>query len=738
MNRQFPFKHFNEYCLRTPSLPLNFYSVLMESEDIQAKIKETLTDPFINQALYLASPILHGQAQLWVRDEIKDVKKQNRIKNSLLKYLVRMSTRCTPFGLFARCSVGHINKETRIENHSSIERITRYDMHFLSLLSNHIASLPGIKSQLNFFSNSTLYRIGDRYRYVEYIYLDGKRQHNLESVLHSHYLEGLLDLAKNGATIDRLINHLKKSKINEKEAFSYINELIENQILISELGPTVTGPDFLEILIKKISGFVNNEEAARILDELKTLLLDLDSQRTSEFKGYKAAIEYISSLKIDFQPQYLFQTDLYNTFKNNTIGISTVEKIKDAIIFLNRFNSEVKIDNLEKFKSAYKKRYDAQKIPLLQVLDIESGIGYGQYEVETTSFLDDIVYPEVHVSKTKKSIELTDIDIFFNEKLQKAIKAGNQSIQLCENDFKDFKDSWENIPDTLSVLGQLFVENGKEKIYFEYAGASANRLLARFAYRENAFTNLVSEIAKKEDELNTNAIIAEIVHIPEARTGNILRRPQLRDYEIPCLGFSSRPIDKQIPLQDLLISIEGDEVVLISKSLGKRVIPKLSNAHNYEQNPFPVYHFLCDLQFQNQRDYWFSWGAIGKKMPFLPRVIYKDIVLFKARWKIKKKDFQHIIETTRLSNEFALRTKVLEWKEHIGLPNKVQLVESDNTLWVDFQSLTSIQMLFDYIKNKDAIELCEVLYSDKQIVKDENQYHTNEFVFSFYKQKTVI
>ena len=72
------------------------------------------------------------------------------------------------------------------------------------------------------------------------------------------------------------------------------------------------------------------------------------------------------------------------------------------------------------------------------------------------------------------------------------------------------------------------------------------------------------------------------------------------------------------------------------------------------------------------------------------------------------------------------------------LPNQVQLVEGDNTLFIDFTSLWSATMLYDKIKNKDLAILQEILEDENPLVKRGANSFKNEFVFSFYKDSKAI
>src|SRR5207244_1288301 len=154
-------------------------------------------------------------------------------------------------------------------------------------------------------------------------------------------------------------------------------------------------------------------------------------------------------------------------------------------------------------------------------------------------------------------------------------------------------------------------------------GPSGVRLLGRFCHADERLRRLVSEHLREEERaLGPEVVAAEIVHLPDGRTGNVLCRPTLRDHEIPFLGRSGAPTDRQIPSSDLMVSVGGGRVVLRSARLGVRVVPRLSVAHNFAGHGVSVYRFLCRLQEDGVAGalVW-DWGPFESR-PFLPRVTY--------------------------------------------------------------------------------------------------------------------
>ena len=94
---------FDQYVLRTPLFSFSFFKNLTQETEISdEKLKKICSDEIVLEALFLASPTFYFEVKKWLNGEIRENLKVKKIKLSVLKYLSRMSSRCTPFGLFFR------------------------------------------------------------------------------------------------------------------------------------------------------------------------------------------------------------------------------------------------------------------------------------------------------------------------------------------------------------------------------------------------------------------------------------------------------------------------------------------------------------------------------------------------------------------------------------------------------------------------------------------------------------
>nr|WP_309803993.1 MULTISPECIES: lantibiotic dehydratase [Chryseobacterium] len=209
--------------------------------------------------------------------------------------------------------------------------------------------------------------------------------------------------------------------------------------------------------------------------------------------------------------------------------------------------------------------------------------------------------------------------------------------------------------------------------------------------------------------------------------GNVIRRPTLRQYEIPYLAQSLLPAENQISVEDLYISLRNDRIVLRSKKLNKEVKPYLTNAHNYYTNTLPVYHFLSDLYSQNTRSgLYFSWGGLEHIYAFLPRVEYDNIILSKARWKITEKDISSLELLISDKHDFLLKLK--NWRSKRKIPVWIQWVKFDNTLTMNLENYDMAGLFIQAVRNEKSIIIEEFLYN-------ENDDFKREFIFPMYKNK---
>lgn len=258
---------FEEFLTRIPrrSFPLEEYS--------DKDIEHLMRSAYLQEIIYVSSPILANEIS---KMSLKSTKEKCRLINSFIRYLFRMSTRCTPFGLFAGCSVGTFSNQSNIRIKDSITRKTRLDMYYLCELADTILNQEEIRGKIKYYPNTSLYQLGNRFRYIEYKTIKNKRSYQISEVVSSIYLKKVLYRAVSGSTISELSELLRSLDIDKDDALKYINDLIDSQIISNELTQSVTGDDYFTRLINLLEIINANPKLIAILKEIQEELWKLD------------------------------------------------------------------------------------------------------------------------------------------------------------------------------------------------------------------------------------------------------------------------------------------------------------------------------------------------------------------------------------------------------------------------------------------------------------------------------
>jgi thiopeptide-type bacteriocin biosynthesis protein len=717
--------------LRAPQFPLSASSRLGNWEEL-------LQDPLFMEALYLASPVLYAACKKMVEGEQPDARSYKKMQQAVVKYFTRMYSRCTPFGLFSGCAVASWKEEDTniVIDHRTFRRHTRFDMHFLCALAQFIAGTPGTKEHLKFAVNSSLYAIGDEVRYIEYFYEEGKRIHKISAVQRSDYIDRVLAAAGYGRRVEELAALVAEEDISMEDAREFIDGLIEAQVLVSELEPSITGPEFifqlLTILEKKPEKSHGPEDEWVIfLKDAAGRLKKLDEQRVNSPESYQTIQDDLASFPVGFDAAKLFQCDLFYPLEQNGVARRYQDQLLEALEVLHRI-SPVQETRMEEFIRLFKERYEDREMPLLPLLDTETGIPYrGNTGVELSPLLNDFIFIR---PDTVETLQWGKMEQFWDAKIRQIIETDSIQVELTEKELEQFPGQLLRTAPSLSVLFRM-LDSENDLLYLESAGgSSAANLLGRFAHGEPEIERIVQEVTEKEQELEPAVLYAEIVHLPENRMGNILLHPAFRKFEIPYLAKASVETASQIPASDLLVSVRNSRVVLRSRSLNREIIPRLSSAHNFRIQPLPVYEFLCDLQTQGvSNGYQFSWGGVAQVHKFLPRVQYKQVLLHAATWRLQTEDWKELLNLA----EPDRTTRLDQWRRHWKLPEQIVIADGDNELLIDFSEPLLRSLFLDLLPKRRELLLKEFLFGPATGIRNNSSgtSHANQWIAVLQKQE---
>ncbi len=711
------------FVLRTPLLPaqtLLDWSEAGDSPALRARLAEIVDEPHVREALFIASPELEGSIPVWQADP--ESTRGRKIERALVKYFARMSTRPTPFGLFAGTTTGTVGGATHLElkDLASYETHTRLDMDYLTSLAETLESDTAVRQSIKYKPNSSLYRAAGRIRYAESHTnpSDRSRSHRLVAVEETDYLIDTIERARDGATIDELAQPLCDEEVTIEEAREFIGELIDEQVLVGTLTPAVTGdepgPRMADVLLSIDPARTSGEVLRETIDRLKRIDSQPLGSPPSEYREIAAALD---ALPAKVELPRLFQTDMVKPAPGLSVGPMVVHELSKAVGILHRIAPSTEPASHKRFIQDFNDRYGEREMPLLDVLDEESGIGFEAStspEAEASPLLEGIDLPR----GDQQELRFSDQSSYLLERVGDVLAKGGRELVLESEDIDILAGKAPPpLPGGFAVMATIVakdeaaVDRGEfELLYDGASGPAGGNLLGRFCHADPA---LYAELAKhldEEESQDPDAAFAEIVHLPEGRVGNVLLRPLMRDFEIPYLGESGAPADSQIPVQDLLVSVVNGRIVLRSKRLGKRIVPRLTCAHNFSYRSLGVYRFLCSLQHQAVTPglSW-QWGPL-QSMPFLPRVRFGKTVFTPARWNLSHRDIRAL---SSAKDGFEEMKKI---RSERNLPDWIVLGDYDNELPVDLRNPLMVDALIQTIKQRNRASLLEMFPSPEELV----------------------
>jgi len=725
------YKAFNRFILRTPTTSFSHLRLKLTTE---ADLVKYFSDFQQQEALYIASPVLYNEFKKMIEGKVKSSEEIMRIIYSALRYLSRKSTRCTPFGLFAGCTLGKIENKTDIQLNGLLKRKTRLDMYYLYSLYDSIVKKSRIRENLDYYSNTSIYNVENKFRYIEHYRLGKQRQYQISEVIRTKYLNQIIKKLSTGTNYKILIDFLINDGISKENAIDFINELIDSQLLVGELNQSVTGGDFLSRLILLLKRMGTEELLLTQLILISNLLKKLDVEEFNDLSTYDQIIDLIKAINIPFEENCLFQVDISPQASNIKLGKGIIEEIESTLIFLNKITPKYNNQRLEQFKSDFYNRYETKEVPLMTALDPELGIGYpaGRNDKDISPLLDDFIIP---TKNGKTSFLLGEFEHLLLDKINECLSLNKKEIVFTDKDVEYMSCDWNDLPPTMYVMFKILRSEEKNILinFSSCGGSCAANLISRFSYLDTEIEQLVKDITVKEQELMPDVILAEIVHMPTDRVGNILLRPHLREYELLYMANSDLPENKLIFLSDLMLSIKNNRLHLRSKKLDKEIVPRLTSAHNYSNNSMPVYHFLCDLQMQSIRQgLYFNFETLASILPYQPRVRYKNTILSPAFWTIKIKELTPFFS---IKTEEEMINKISEWRKKKDIPRHVLLSDGDNELFIDWESFISIKSFFSIIKRRSLVRFYEFLFDpENAVVKDEiGEVYLNECIVCLHK-----
>jgi thiopeptide-type bacteriocin biosynthesis protein len=665
--------------LRAPLLPVEAYHSLCAGRDRF----ELLADPRVRRAIAAGSLSLLNAIDRFEQSALSG-KDAEKLAAKLLRYEIRMSTRPTPYGLFAGCATLPLGETTDVTIDATLGRsCTRPDMAWLMAIVAAAEADPGIRRRLRMVRNPLIRFEGDRIALAARA--PGAREGTGPpvSARATSVVLTALDVARTPVEYEILAARLQETTASAtaEKVDRLLADLCEQTFLLTDLRPPLTTGSPARYVRDRLAGIPEAAEVHARLEAMLDACAAWDSDRGGTVTGLRRLLDVAGSPP-DGSKDPPIQVDMALAAGGRLGRAIGIEAARAAELLLRVSPSPRGTPGIAAYRSAFVSRYGQEReVPLVELLDPDRGLG------PVAGHGHAYVGPDP-ARGARRSAAL----------LRWACAALHDRRRILELDDRMIEEieTWESRPDAAPLSLDINVLVGARSAEAIDAGDfiavvgpnlgawAAGRNFGRFAHLQSeGDRNFVAEAAAAEESAHLrDHLWVEVVFLPaNVRSANVAIRPAVRQYEV-VFGASPGVCGTHvIPLDELIVGVDDGRFYVRWPAAHKRL--HFVSGHMLNPGGAPaIAQFLLQVSHDATTAFTaFDWGP-AEAFPFLPRVQSGRVVLRPAEWKIPKSPGDApVLET------------IEAWRRDWDVPPRVALSVGDNRLIIDLDREEQVRQI---------------------------------------------
>jgi class I lanthipeptide synthase len=673
--------------VRAPLLPVEAFLSLRTGEDQHRMLK----DPRVLRAVAVGSMSLLNALQRLAQSGLTK-RDEQRLMAKLLRYQIRMSTRPTPYGLFAGCAVVPFGDITNVTVQATFGRSrTRPDMRWLMNFVVGAEANPEIRRKLRLRANPLIHFEGGRISLAAR--MPGEKPGNKGgksqpvSARATPVTMKALELARNGLTYDEVsAGLLERSPTATRErADRFLDDLLEQTFLLTDLRPPLTTDGPAEYVLNRLREIPEASQERETLEKFLETAARWDTAAHDESLQYFRLLLQAVDCPEDGSQELPCQVDMALAVEGQVGTIIAKDAARAAELLLRLSPSPGGLSTLAAYRNAFVSRYGHEReVPVTELLDPVRGLGPVSAHGHGSTGPD-----QARAAKRARTLQSL---------AGSALHSRLRVLEIDERLLGELETSTfnaDNLPVSLDInlmVAAQSAESIDEGKFLAVVGPNlgawaACRHFGRFSHLHPPDAGIeplkrcaaMEQAARPED-----CLWAEVVYLPaNTRSANVAVRPAVRAHEVL---FGVAPgVDESgvIALDDLVAGVADGRFYVRSRKAGKKVRCVAGHMLNHHGAPAAA-QFLLDVANDGVTTFSsFDWGP-AEWFPFLPRVQAGRIVLRPAEWKLGKG-----------SPTSVDANGICKWREDWDVPRYVCLTFGDNRLILDLDCADHVQQMVD-------------------------------------------